>query len=482
MHISARRLFVIILFVSIFYCALRTVIDPDFFWHLRTGEMIAQTGAIPSTDPFSFTAYGNAWVTHEWLTELFIYEVYQLGGIGGIIFVFAGLITGIFIFTYLACPDSAKPYVAGFGVLLGALTSAPAWNARPQVFSLLFFSVFLFLLERYRREHRLRYLIPLPLIMVVWVNMHGGFIFGFALIGIYIAGLVIDWIWDRLQHREIDKTAGRQVLTLASALVLTLLASLVNPNGYRLLVYPFQALSDPSLMRYITEFQSPDFHQAMWLPLVGMILLLLISAMKRNVNISTAHLLMIAAFFVLALRSQYHVPFFAIAATPVLVAQFDWIQIPKEVHVKPNKLLVWLNALVVLVVIVIAGWQGKTMIAGQPEAVAYKYPQKAADWILETRPTGNMFNSFNWGGYLIWRLYPDYPVYIDGRPDMYGPSFVTAYTDIYYTKPGWQADLNAADVNFVLIEPDSSLANGLRQDAGWKIAYEDQNSIIFEKE
>ena len=135
---------------------------------------------------------GEPWVTHEWLSEVFFYALYRLGSYGLLIFTFSIIITAAFLLTYLRSPADTRPYVAGFVLLLGAISTAPTWGVRPQMISLLLASLFLLLLDRYRAEGKLKFLIPLPFIMLVWVNLHAGYFLGLVLVGIFIAGGVID--------------------------------------------------------------------------------------------------------------------------------------------------------------------------------------------------------------------------------------------------------------------------------------------------
>ena len=151
MRLTIRQLFFIVLFIGLFLMTLRPIADPDFWWHLRTGQLIVQTHSIPHSDPFSFTNTGKPWIAHEWLTELFFYGLYQLGSYGLLIFVFSAFITGAFIFAYLRSPEESRPYVAGFSLLLGAIATAPTWGVRPQMISLFITSVFLYLLDRFRQ-------------------------------------------------------------------------------------------------------------------------------------------------------------------------------------------------------------------------------------------------------------------------------------------------------------------------------------------
>ena len=164
---STSRLFTVVLLMLLFAMTAREIIDPDFWWHLRAGQYIVENATIPHTDPFTFTAQGKEWIAHEWLSEVFMFGAYRLGGFALLSVVFSGIITLAFGLTYARC--LGKPFLAGFAVLLGALATAPTWDVRPQMLSLLLMSVFLFLLDRYAQTKNARALIALPLLRLVSV-------------------------------------------------------------------------------------------------------------------------------------------------------------------------------------------------------------------------------------------------------------------------------------------------------------------------
>jgi hypothetical protein len=189
MTLSARRLFVAILFIALFVMTAREIADPDFWWHLRTGQYIVETHSVPRVDVFSGTVAGQTWVTHEWLSEVFIYVLFALGSYPVLMLTFAAIITLAFAFVYARC--EGKPYLAAaFSLLLAALATAPTWGVRPQMISLLLTSVFLWVLEKWRvdaGDHKghLYAWVLVPL-MILWVNLHSGFALGLAIIAIYL--------------------------------------------------------------------------------------------------------------------------------------------------------------------------------------------------------------------------------------------------------------------------------------------------------
>jgi hypothetical protein len=478
MRITIRQLFIAILFLALFSMAMRPIADPDFWWHLRTGQLIVETRTIPHADPFSFTNQGKTWIAHEWLSEIFIYGIYWIGGYGLLILTFAAIITATFLLVYLRSAE--RPYIAGFALLLGALATAPTWGVRPQMISYLLSALFLFLLDRYTESRKTKYLIPIPILMLLWVNLHAAYALGFAILGIYIAGDIYELIKAKIAKTgSTNSPILKNLMILFGILVLSLLAALANPNGIRLLTYPFETLSSQAMQQNIQEWFSPDFHQVEWQPLAWLILALIGAGLLGRKSISPTKILLTLVFGYATLHSMRHVPLFAIAAVPVLAEEIgSMVRIRQEVR-KAGRLLKWVNFFLVACAILVAGLRFVSVVQEQANTEKEKFPAAAVDWIVQHHPSGNIFNTYGWGGYLIWRLYPEYQVYIDGRADVYGDSFINDYLRIEAGEPSWETSLSLDGVRIVLIERGSLLARDLRQSADWEIAFSDEQSVMF---
>jgi hypothetical protein len=483
MKLTIRQVFFIVLVLGLFLMTLRPISDPDFWWHLRTGQLIVQTNTIPHTDPFSYTRVGAPWITHEWLSEILIYALFRLGGYGLLIFTFSLFITAAFLLTYLRCPAGTRPYVAGFALLLGAVATAPTWGVRPQMISLFLTSLFLFLLDRYRRAGKAKFLIVLPLIMLVWVNLHAGYFLGLALIGIYIlAGLMDMLVAGFLKLDQVDTVPTiRSIVNLCIALGGCILVTLINPNGILIIIYPFQTLTSSSMQQFIQEWFSPDFHQLIWQPLAWLILALIGFGMISKKSISTTNILLTLIFGYAALISMRNIPFFALAAIPVLAEQVGSLAKISTAAYTPSRLFKLMVPILLGAILLITCLRFFQSVQEQPKTEAENFPKTAVAWLLENKPAGHLFNSYNWGGYLIWRMYPQSRVYIDGRADVYGDAFIFDYISIYDAKPGWEEKLDKQAVQTVLVESDAPLANELRQSPAWHIAFTDKLSTIFVK-
>ena len=240
----------------------RNVIDPDVWWHLKTGQYIAEHKSVPHTDPFSYTRAGEPWVAHEWLTELLLYGLERATGFGGLIVMFAAVTCAAFFLLYLRCgPD---PYLAGVAMLYAAWATQPVWGVRPQVLSLLLTSLWLLILERSERDPKLLWW-TLPLTLL-WVNLHAGFALGLALSALFLAGELAERLLGYSQH------SATRLRTAALVLLLDLLIVPLNPNGLRMFSYPIDTLRSVAMQSYIAEWATPNFHHAEYWPFLQIVL------------------------------------------------------------------------------------------------------------------------------------------------------------------------------------------------------------------
>ncbi len=489
--LSARQLLVVMFFLLIFACAARPITDPDFWWHLKTGQYLVESRSIPATDMFSTFHTGKEWVTHEWLSQLFIYGAYELVGFGGLIVLFAGIVTGAFLISYRRFRHLVPhPYVAGLALLLGAFATLPTWGVRPQMFSLLLASVFLLILDRFSRTGGRRGLYWLVPLTVVWVNLHGGFALGLGLILLTVVGLgleggmVLGWS---------VKTIWNRVRPLVAIWVACLFSVALNPNGVRIYSYPFETIKSRAMMKYIGEWWSPDFHLLMFQPLASLIFLTLVVLALSRKHKSLKDLLLLSVTGLAALRSGRNVGFFALVAIPMLAEHsWEWLRVQRwgkwltepeaREEGKTAALKIALN--IILLVIAPVGFAlSRVAVNGSKQGrVNYdSFPAAAVDFMMARDLPQPLYNEYGWGGYLIWRAYPQYKVYIDGRADVYGDRFLEEYLMIHGGQKNWRELFERNGIRTALVNPNSPIASLLRQEPGWQKLFEDPQAAIFTK-
>ncbi len=472
-----RRLLVVVVFLVIFSFDIARTTDIDFWWHLKTGELIAQTGVVPTTDPFSYTADGRPWVVHEWLWELAAYVVYGHGGYVTLVLLSATIVTLAYAILYrLLRRLGANEILSGTLVLWAAVLAVPNFGVRPRELTHLFLAVYLSRLLLYR-EGRVRQLWPLPALMVLWVNLHGAFVLGVGVLIICAAGTTLEW-W-RLRERSPRH--------LWLVLLLTLGAASLNPRGPWMLYYPFGYYLEKRNPSFdiVTEFQSPNFHEPFALLFAASVLLFMVLGVPRRRR-NFVEGLLAAAFTLQALVSDRQTSAAALVMAPLLALalceRFTWAR-----ELPPPRLprqLITVNWVLLVCLLV-----GGIAFAAQPrvrrhlqfgaEPTTDVVPVAGVEFIEQAQLPGPVFNNQPWGGFLIYRWYPERRVFIDGRVDMYGPGVTKEYLQVAAIKPEWRAVLDKYGVQTVLIEKNSALSVLLLADGGWERVFQGEVEDVF---
>src|ERR1041384_314988 len=441
MNTTLRRTFEVYVFVFAFLFASRPLSDGDFWWHLKTGEYIVKNLSIPRIDFYSFTVPGKHWVAHEWLSEVIFYLIYSRAGFNTLIFIFTVLTVHAFWVVFKRA--HVHPFVKGFAVLLSVWSILPTIGVRPRTFTLLFAAIYLALLYRFVRERQTRAIWWLVPLMIVWVNLHAGYLIGLVLIGVVIVGMVLDaWFAG-------EKLASQwpQLKTLALVFVACLLAVNLNPQGPRIFVFPFEFFMSPVQQDQIVDWLSPDFHQKELFPLLLLILLTIAALALSPKRVKPSELLLFLSTLYATLKSGRHMAIFVLIAGPMLAdyaqhwletTQFARILGPSQSErASTGRRQIIFN--VILFVPLLAGLiKLKSVIYSPPTQERVGVPLNAVSYLKENGITGNTFTDPNiWGGYLIWEK-PANPVYIDGRIDMYGEEFMREDFGIIRGFTSWQ--------------------------------------------
>lgn len=469
-----RQLVVVVLFGAIFSFDLARPTDIDFWWHLRTGELIAQTGSVPTTDPFSFTAQGRSWVAHEWLWELITYLTYRSGGYVAAVLASAVIVTLAYVLLYrLLRRLGANEILSAVLVLWAAALALPNLGVRPREITFLFTALYLGRLLLYR-EGRVSHLWPLPAAMLLWVNLHGGFVLGLGLVALFIAGEFLD------RSRTADRR--RHLLLVGAA---TLVAAAVNPVGPRLLVYPFGYYlwgENPSFS-IVTEFASPNFHEPLLLLFAAGMIVLMVLGVRRGHRLDA---LLAGVFTLQALLSARQVALCAMVMAPLLALvaceRFRWASELAPPHL-PSFFRVLNTALLITLVAGAIVYGNRPDIRARlqlgAEPIPGSMPVEGARFIEDQQLPDPVFHHQIWGGYLIRRWYPARRVFIDGRIDMYGPTIVGDYIRIVNVQPGWSETLERYGAGTVLVPKESPLSLLLLRHDGWERVFQGPVEDVF---
>ncbi|HXZ41462.1 MAG TPA: hypothetical protein VEG68_12040, partial [Terriglobales bacterium] len=342
----------------------------------------------------------------------------------------------------------------------------------------------------------------LPALMIVWVNLHGGFVLGFAMLAIYLAGGVIEYFTRKEQQAEIATWLKR----LGGVTALCLAVSFVNPSGYHLHVHIYRYLSDRFLMSQISEFRSPDFHggaqQCFAVLLIAAILTL--ASSRRRPGPSSLLLLLFAAYS--GLYATRNLPTSSLLITLVIaphlsdtVAQaatrsaiasrlrglfsrvdsFGARMLNLEIEFRGHLWIVFVFVLG-LWACMHHGRLGSTQLISA-YFDAKSFPVEASEYIADHNIREPIFSLDYWGGYLIYRLYPQTKVVVDDRHDLYGDQFIKDYLKIVLVQPTYEKELDQMHVDWVLVPRWSSLSNMLRLTPQWTAVHEDGTAALFHR-
>jgi hypothetical protein len=484
--LTLPRLAIALVFIGIFAMAFRPSVDTDTWWHLRAGAWMVEHGQVLTHDAFSSTRQGQAWVNHSWLSQLPMYLAWQTLGYAGLNLLTAALVTAAFIFVYLQCEGSA--YLRAFCLVLAAAASAVFWSARPQLMSFVLVSIFAYLLWAFRWRGRNR-LWLMPPLMVLWVNLHGGFAIGFILLLVTLAGQLLDRLLNAAQPGVLS---WRGVGALALAVAGCAFVIPLNPYGFQLYLYPLRTVSIGVLQDFIQEWQSPNFHALGAQVFIWLLLATLAAIGLSRRRVLFTDLALLGGFTYLALLAGRNLAMAALIAAPILTRHAAaWLA---DLHAEHPRLAAVLDPSPsavqrpllnwALLVLVLLAALVKTADASLPttneKALASFLPLEAAKFVEQARPAGPMFNSYNWGGYLVWRLYPDHPVFVDGRTDLFDDALLTEYLRAAQGRADYASILARYGVKLVFVEQDSLLAERLQANPTWRQIYRDELAVVFQ--
>lgn len=483
-NVTTERAMLVIVFALLLAMATRIPVDTDTWWHLRSAEYTLTRGMI-YTDPFSHTMQGEAWINHSWGAQLVLYAAWQIGGNVGLALYTALLATGGMVFVYLCCAGNS--YLRAFALIACAATAAVFWSARPQMLSFFLSTVILYLLHLHKREGKDR-LWLIPPIMALWGNLHAGFSIGFIFLLGSIAGEMLGTLFKRRDAEPPDHTltwgAIRKLLLIT---VVSAAALVINPYGLNMLSVPFQTVSIGALRDYIQEWNSPNFHGRETWPFIFLLLGVFGAAGASKRRLDWTDFVLVSGTTFMALLAGRNISVFAVVAAPVLTYHLDSILTERGWTVRPVRRaaprMARLNALLVIATIIgVAAMIAATLNPARIREEQERFlPLRAVEYLNSHTLPETMFNSYNWGGYLMFAA-PQHPVFVDGRTDLYGDDFLTRWYNTIMGFPGWQDTLNTYNVRLVVIENGTVLSYQLREDEAWSLAYEDSQAVIFTRE
>jgi Flp pilus assembly protein TadD len=484
----------------------RFLLDSDTGWHIRTGQLVLQTHSVPRSDPFSHTMFGQQWFAWEWLTDALMAALHGWRGlagvVGGAIFV---LLTSYAALYWLMVKRDADPLIACALTVFGAIVCISHWLARPHLLSIILMIVWCALAESYRRD-RSRWIYAIPPLIALWANVHGAFVVTLPMLAVYAAG---EFLEVAVRGEWCSRESLKALKTYLLAGALSLLAAMLTPYGFKLYGHLWRYLNDRQLLSMIQEFQSPDFHSINGRLIEVFLLLGVIAAanaVRQRRFVETGLILM---WTHLTLQSERHATLAVVVVAPVIAGQLSnlasefigWAAQGEETRSKAlraarswyrstmaiNRQLTGASCYVVaLAFIIVTASTGLADKLFSPRFDANRFPVEAVDYILKNNQSGNLYSNDQFGGYLIYRLYPQFKVFVDGRSDFYRQGTVLdEVASIELVKPnrpgspGWEELLEKRSVEWMLLKHGEALAQVAILSGKWVSVYEDSISQVL---
>jgi hypothetical protein len=461
--------------------------DGDVGRHVRVGRHILDTGTIPKVDLFSHTMAGEPFVPYEWLSEVAFAAVDRLAGLAGVAaltgMLFAAACVVVFRFGRLT---GAGPILAGAVASLSMVLQAVHLLPRPHLFTTLFAVTLLLLMETWRRQPRWLLLVISMPFMALWTNLHGGFLVGFVILGVY---LMDAW-------RPGSRTHEQRLYVLLT-IIGCFLATFLNPVGPAIWPHTLSYFGLDFLVDQTNEYQSPDFHQLYGkLFLIAIVLgfLMLGSGRARS---GFRDLMFFLGWLSAGLMSARNIPLFGVLAVPwfaswassVLEASAGadegwWSKVAEKVLGLDRRMAITEEGVggMTPTIVIVLGLTVYAVTHGREryEFDATSFPVAATEALRDLDLEGNVFNEMPWGGYLLYHR-PDIPVFIDGQTDFYGEDLAKDYLRIRQLSPRALDLLESYEIDWIFIPRTIPLPQALALDPRWQLTYQDEVALIFKR-
>jgi hypothetical protein len=455
------------------------IYDLDLWWHLRDGDAIVAQHAVPVQGVFSQYP-SHPWVAYSWGFEVLVSRFYHWFGLVGLVGLRSGLEVAItFLFFVILRRTSGSFWKAW------ALTAAGMWamhhcmGLRPMLTSVLMFTAEIALIFESRKRGNDGLLFLMPVLFLVWANLHIQFIYGLAVLGLLVTVCIVRRILPKNWNASLEPEQELPVSSVVAVAGLSVVATLIGPYTWHLYAVILNLMRSPAMYGMIVELQALSFRMA-----EHFIVLLIV----------------VAAFFTLGWQRSRDPFKLALLIAATLVAfrtqRDSWfVCIPALAIISERKLVVaeeavlsraraWTFAaatgVATALVFLLVAWDSKVNNPSLQRALAGYFPVQACDFIRTTIPPGPLYNNLNWGGFIVWCL-PDYPVAIDGRTDLYGDQALSRFFRVEQGSPEWWSDPDLQAARLVLLDRRTQLAANLYHDPRFRVAYEDALAVVFRR-
>lgn len=467
---------VVVIAIINFLISIKTVVDPDYGWHISVGKYILENGAVPKTDIFSWYGKTNnlEFTSHEWLSDIIMY---LLGNIGIIILLSVMvLIFYIFLVRFLKFDKkfSISNIIKMLWIILCIITLG-SFQHRPYLFSYLLFLIFFSILIKYLsndlRNKKLLFIIPI--LQLLWVNMHGGSSTLIPLILTIV--IVLSIIFKNLRD-------NKKIKILLFVLILSILFSFINPYGYKILLYPFINMGDSIMLDTIVEWFSPNFHGLMgiyYFIIIIVPILIFIYNNKNNINIIDLCIYLLFLFMMFrSIRFIHYYIFISTYCIGKYMVSFKNINI--NINFKINIRTVKIFSYIILAALSVFILYNQILKLNNKSKV-FLYSDTAIEKLIELKPK-RLFNDYNTGGYLTYKLYgSDINIFINGIADIYSSSILKDACDFVSMNVNPDEIISKYQFDVIIIMRDVPLEWYLEKSDEYSIYYKDETATIYKR-
>jgi hypothetical protein len=465
--------------------------EGDLWWHIQIGQQIFADGKIPPFDLFTFTAYGQPYTfSHSWFSDVLFYGAEKIGGLGALVLMQAlvSLATTLIILRQ-SLLRGATPALAASLTLLGWIGLYPFSSTRPQIFSFLLMAALYAVLSGYF-HHQKNHLWLMPVLMVLWVNLHGGWPIGLMLIGLEIGCAVLLKLWGQ------PTVALKPAIAWGAA---TGAATLLNPKGIMLYGHVLTVNTNPVIQQFISEWQPLVITNVIAWAFFGLLVLWIIGMAYQQRSVPLRDLSVMLLLAAMSLRYLRMEPYFFAVAVPITTATLagiNWQALFNRfgplLAADENKaapLAGYFNGLMVILfgaaaIFSLPGVRLGLMQQTETSLISPHFPIASVQTLKEQMPpAANVFNLAEWGGYLIWQLHPAGRVFADGRAELLTPQMWDDYITLSTGGQAWAALLDQYQIDYLVL--DKSRQAGLILNAsqqGWHCLSEDTVAIILSRQ
>lgn len=468
-----------------------SITDNDYFWHVVVGKWIDLNKTIPNKPLFSWwgTLQNYDWTSHEWLTE---WIMYKLGDIGCIVIMLVIFLALYYLMYKMLKIKFKKLFDVKLLYLLLMTVFFKVTGPRPYIISLLLFAYLIYVLFSYLDKDKKifnKLIWTLPVMQLLWANLHGGsssmpYIF---IIGILLCDLVLKIFKIKDERWASFKLDKKEIKTLLIVLCLVLIATCINPTGYKLIIYPFTNMADTNMIDYIVEWQSPSFHGMLGLYIFIMIAIPVFNMILTKKKYKTYEIAIFLLMFYMALKSQRFIGMFGIYSTWMIGKYLFFEDNVYEIIKKPFKKFenIIKYGFICLLVLIVG-------LVGYKQINNFKlvdnhgfYSDKAVEKIIELKPK-RMYNDFGAGGYLLYKLNEynalnDIEIFIYGLGDVFSNNILPDTISLYRVTKNPDDLIKKYDFDVILTVSTSSLHYYLDKSNEWEIYYSDSMNIIYTK-